>query len=193
MVSHVTEFEYITCNTEVEALILECNLIKKYEPKYNILLRDDKTYPYIKLTLGEKYPRILKTRRLVSDGSRYFGPYADAGAVNTIIDLLNSAYALKRCGATEFAEDSKPCLNYHIHQCKGICMGGVSPEEYAAKFARAHETLRNRTPEQKAEAARKANETHSIYAEDIEILKGGLSEICRMLNQFLSELPSTKR
>ena len=91
MVKDIAEFEYITCGSEMEALILECNLIKKHKPKYNILLRDDKTYPYIKVTLAEDYPRILKTRRIVNDGSKYFGPYADAGAVNTIIDLLNSA------------------------------------------------------------------------------------------------------
>ncbi|MBR2099343.1 MAG: excinuclease ABC subunit UvrC, partial [Firmicutes bacterium] len=99
----------------MEALILECNLIKKHKPKYNILLRDDKTYPYIKVTLAEEYPRILKTRRIVNDGSKYFGPYADAGAVNTIIDLLNSAYALKRCSVTDFGPGFSPCLNYHIH------------------------------------------------------------------------------
>lgn len=93
MVEQIAEFDYITTGTEMEALILECNLIKQHMPKYNVLLRDDKTYPYIKVTLAEDYPRILKTRKLVHDGSKYFGPYADAGAVNQIIDLLNRAYA----------------------------------------------------------------------------------------------------
>ena len=96
MVAHIEEFEYITTDSEMEALILECNLIKKYMPKYNVLLRDDKTYPYIKVTVKEDFPRILKTRRVVEDGSRYFGPYSDAGAVNEIIDLLNSRKGFER-------------------------------------------------------------------------------------------------
>lgn len=95
MVSQIAEFEYITAGSETEALILECNLIKKYRPKYNILLRDDKTYPYIKIT-NEEYPRIIKTRIVKKDGSRYFGPYSDAGAVNKIVDLLNASFALEK-------------------------------------------------------------------------------------------------
>lgn len=132
MVSHVAEFEYITTGSEIEALILECSLIKKHRPKYNILLRDDKSYPYIKLTLADEYPRILKTRRIVNDGSKYYGPFPDVGALNTMIDLLNSLYSLKRCGRTDFGESFAPCLNYHIHQCRGICTGKVAKEEYAA-------------------------------------------------------------
>ncbi len=132
MVSKIAEFEYITTKTEMEALILECNLIKKYMPKYNILLRDDKTYPYIKMTLGDDYPRLEKTRLVRKDGSRYFGPYANASAVNQMVDLLNGIYGLKRC-STDFKLDEKtykPCLNYHIRQCQGICRGDVSKEEY---------------------------------------------------------------
>ncbi len=132
MVANIEEFEYITTDSEMEALILECNLIKKYRPKYNVLLRDDKTYPYIKVTLGDEYPRILKTRRVVNDGAEYFGPYSDVGAVNEIIDLLNSVYTLKRCSARSFPEGFRPCLNYHIEQCRGICTGRVSREEYAS-------------------------------------------------------------
>ncbi len=130
MVSHIAEFEYITCKTEMEALILECNLIKKYAPKYNVLLRDDKTYPYIKVTIAEKFPRILKTRLITKDGSKYFGPYSDAGAVNETIELLNDIYVLKRCNARSFAKGYRPCLNYHINRCKGVCAGEVSEEEY---------------------------------------------------------------
>lgn len=130
MVSNIAEFEYITCRTEMEALILECNLIKKYAPKYNVLLRDDKTYPYIKVTVAEDYPRVLKTRLIKKDGSKYFGPYSDAGAVNDIIDLLNRIYVLKRCSLTSFPPGHRPCLNYHIGQCRGICTGAVSREEY---------------------------------------------------------------
>ena len=130
MVSNIAEFEYITCQTEMEALILECNLIKKYEPKYNVLLRDDKTYPYIKVTVQEEYPRVLKTRMLKKDGSRYFGPYSDTGAVNMIIELLNKVFVLKRCSALSFPDDYRPCLNYHIKECRGICTGDVSPQAY---------------------------------------------------------------
>lgn len=131
LVKHIAEFEYINCGSEMEALILECNLIKKHRPKYNILLRDDKTYPYIKVTLKDEFPRVLKTRRLVNDGSKYFGPYADVTSVNNIIDLLNSVYALKRCGTRKFTKDFRPCLNYHIHECRGVCTGKVSSGEYS--------------------------------------------------------------
>jgi excinuclease ABC subunit C len=130
MVSHIEEFEYITTNTEMEALILENNLIKKYMPQYNVLLRDDKTYPYIKITTNEAYPRILKTRKIYHDGCKYFGPYTDVTAVNQLIELLNGIFALKRCSAQKFPTGFKPCLNYHINQCKGICTGLVPKEEY---------------------------------------------------------------
>lgn len=130
MVSHIAEFEYINCSTEMEALILECNLIKKYMPKYNVLLRDDKTYPYIMVTTTEDYPRIIKTRIVKKDGNKYFGPYSDAGAVNKIVELLSGIYSLKKCTAGTFPEGHRPCLNYHIGQCAGVCTGNVSIEEY---------------------------------------------------------------
>lgn len=132
MVAKIASFEYIITLTEMEALILECNLIKKHMPKYNILLRDDKTYPYIKMTLGDEYPRLVKTRLVKNDGSRYFGPYANANAVKQMVDLLNGIYGLKRC-STNFDVNNKsyrPCLNYHIKQCQGICTGNVSQELY---------------------------------------------------------------
>ena len=141
MVSQISEFEYITVDSEMEALILECNLIKKHRPKYNILLRDDKTYPYIKVT-NEEWPRVIKTRNVRKDGGSYFGPYSDAGAVNRIVDLLNSSFALKRCSAVAFASGFRPCLNYHINQCRGICTGSVSHEEYEEAIAGAVEFLR---------------------------------------------------
>ena len=162
MVEHIAEFEYITAGSEMEALVLECNLIKKYSPKYNILLRDDKTYPYIKVTLADKYPRILKTRRITNDGSKYFGPYPDAGAVNVTIDLLNSVYSLKRCGATDFPEGFKPCLNFHIHQCKGICRGDVDRDKYMESLNKALDFLQGKDKEvlkllnEKMEAASEA-------------------------------------
>ena len=141
MVSQIGEFEYITVDSEMEALILECNLIKKHRPKYNILLRDDKTYPYIKVT-NEEWPRVIKTRQVRKDGGSYFGPYSDAGAVNRIVDLLNSSFALKRCSAVAFAQGFRPCLNYHINQCQGICTGSVSHDEYEEAVAGATEFLR---------------------------------------------------
>ena len=114
MVAQIAEFEYITCSTEMEALILECNLIKKYMPRYNVLLRDDKTYPYIKVTTSEDFPRVLKTRLIKKDGNKYFGPYSDAGAVNQIVELLSNIYSLKRCSAREFPANHRPCLNFHL-------------------------------------------------------------------------------
>ncbi len=131
MVSNITEFEYIITDSEVEALILESNLIKKHKPKYNILLRDDKQYPYIKVTLGEKFPRIIKTRKVKRDQGRYFGPYINVGAVNQTLDILRRIYPLRTCNKNlERKKKDKPCLNYHIHQCLGACTGNVSQEEY---------------------------------------------------------------
>ena len=144
MVGQIAEFEYIKVGSEMEALILECNLIKKHRPKYNILLRDDKSYPYIKIT-NETWPRIIKTRQLRRDGGRYFGPYSDVGAVNRIVDLLNSSFALKRCSATAFPPGFRPCLNYHIKQCRGICTGAVDPDAYAEGVAGATEFLQGRS------------------------------------------------
>ena len=141
LVSNIAEFEYITCSTEMEALILECNLIKKYMPRYNVLLRDDKTYPYIKVTASEEFPRVIKTRMIAKDGSRYFGPYSDAGAVNRIVELLSGIYSLKRCSAQTFPAGHRPCLNYHINQCRGVCAGKVSRKEYMESIEKVLEFL----------------------------------------------------
>ena len=129
----------------MEALILACNLIKKHNPKYNVLLRDDKTYPYIKITADEKYPRVIKTRIVKKDGGKYFGPYSDAGAVNQIVDLLNQVYALKKCSARVFPKGFRPCLNHHINQCDGICQGNVDPAEYQKKVDLAVDFLKGKT------------------------------------------------
>ncbi|MBE6031117.1 MAG: excinuclease ABC subunit UvrC [Clostridiales bacterium] len=141
LAENIEEFEYITCGTEMEALILECNLIKKYMPKYNVLLRDDKTYPYIKVTLNEEYPRVIKTRVVENDGGKYFGPYSDAKAVNEIVDLVNDLYMLKRCAERNFRDNARPCLNFHIEKCRGICSGGVSPAKYRESINEAIEFL----------------------------------------------------
>lgn len=145
LVSHIAEFEYITTASEMEALILECNLIKQHMPKYNVLLRDDKTYPYIKITLGEEYPRLVKTRRLEKDGARYFGPYADVTSVNQILDLLNHIYRLKRCSARSFPENFRPCLNYHIGECSGGCIRAISREEYMEGIQQVIQFLNGKT------------------------------------------------
>ena len=129
MVSHIAEFEYILTDTEMEALILESQLVKKYMPKYNVLLRDDKSFPYIKVTVAEYWPRVFKTRRILDDGSRYFGPYTDVAALDHIVSMLSDVYGLKRCAAQNFAEDWTPCLNYHIQKCRGFC---VMPEDHEA-------------------------------------------------------------
>ena len=131
LAENIAEFEYINCQSEMEALILECNLIKKYQPRYNVLLRDDKTYPYIMVTTSEEYPRVVKTRVIKKDGNRYFGPFSDVGAVNDIVALLSQVYSLKRCSYDTFPEGFRPCLNYHIRECRGVCLGKVSKEEYA--------------------------------------------------------------
>lgn len=141
MVGHIDEFEYIRCDSEMEALILENNLIKKYKPKYNILLRDDKTYPYIKIT-GESWPRIEKTRRVLKDGGKYFGPYTDVGAVNSMVDLLNQVYKLKKCAVKNFPEGFKPCLNYYIGQCNGICIKKEKISSYRDRIAEVESFLK---------------------------------------------------
>jgi excinuclease ABC subunit C len=128
----------------MEALILENNLIKKHLPRYNVLLRDDKTYPYIKLTMPDAFPRLVKTRVVKNDGSRYFGPYADVKSVNRIIDLLNDVYRLKRCPAAGFPAGHRPCLNRDIARCKGVCAGGVDREEYMKAIAGAAAFLNGR-------------------------------------------------
>lgn len=134
MVPKIAEFEYIVTDSELEALILECNLIKKHKPRFNILLKDDKNYPYIKVTMNEEYPRILMTRRMEKDGAKYFGPYSNAGAVRQTIDLLKKLFPVKTCRKVLPRDIGKerPCLNYHIYQCLGPCQGDVNKEEYRA-------------------------------------------------------------
>ena len=143
MVKKITRFEYIITDSELEALVLECNLIKEYRPKYNTMLRDDKTYPYIKVTLGEEFPRVLFCRQLKKDKSRYFGPYTSAGAVKDTIDLLKKIYHLRTCNRALPRDIGKerPCLNYHIHQCQAPCQGYISKEEYREKINQAVDFL----------------------------------------------------
>lgn len=130
LMSRARDLEYITTDSEVEALILESNLIKEHRPRYNVFLKDDKSYPYLKLTLREEYPRVLMTRRLVKDGSRYFGPYTQVGAVQETLRLLKRIFPLRTCKQKTPAPRSRPCLNQHIKRCLGPCCGLVTPEEY---------------------------------------------------------------
>ena len=133
MVKQIAYFEYIVTDSELEALVLECNLIKEHRPKYNTMLRDDKTYPYIKVTLGEVYPRVLFSRQIKKDKSKYFGPFTSATAVKDTIDLVQKIYHLRTCNKKfpdSFGKE-RPCLNYHMKQCPGVCTGNVSQEVYA--------------------------------------------------------------
>ncbi|MCF2683557.1 excinuclease ABC subunit UvrC [Faecalicatena contorta] len=132
MVTHISRFEYIVTDSELEALVLECNLIKEHRPKYNTMLMDDKTYPFIKVTVEEPYPRVMMARRMVKDKSKYFGPYTSAGAVKDTIELIRKLYHIRSCNRNLPKDIGKerPCLNYHIHQCEAPCQGYVSRETY---------------------------------------------------------------
>lgn len=132
MVTQIRRFEYIITDSELEALVLECNLIKEHRPKYNTMLRDDKTYPYIKVTLGEDFPRVLFSRLIRKDKSKYFGPYTSAGAVKDTIELIQKMYQIRTCSRNlpkDIGKD-RPCLNYHIKKCNAPCQGYISKEEY---------------------------------------------------------------
>ncbi len=133
MVKNIYKFEYIITDSELEALILECNLIKQYRPKYNVLLRDDKTYPYIKVTTNEDFPRVLKVRRVLKDKARYFGPYTNTTAVNDTLEIIRNTYPIRTCNIDidkAIKNKMRPCLNMHIKKCVGPCTGNVSKEDY---------------------------------------------------------------
>ncbi len=133
MVKNIDKFEYIITDSELEALILECNLIKKYKPKYNVLLRDDKTYPYIKITTNEDFPRVLKVRKVIKDKAKYFGPYTNTTAVNDTLDIIKNTYPIRTCNVDierAIKTNMRPCLNLHIKRCIGPCTGNVTKEEY---------------------------------------------------------------
>ena len=132
MVSNIAEFEYIVTDSEMEALILECNLIKKYKPRYNILLKDDKHYPFIKITVNEDFPRIFVTRMIAKDGAKYFGPYTDVSAVYETMELVKKIFPIRTCKRTivEGGEKTRPCLNYHINLCNAPCNGCISKLDY---------------------------------------------------------------
>ena len=143
MVSRIARFEYIITDSELEALVLECNLIKEHRPKYNTMLKDDKSYPYIKVTVSEEFPRVLFSRTMKKDKSRYFGPYTSAGAVSDTIDLIHKLWKIRTC-TRNLPKDigkERPCLNYHIKQCSAPCQGYISQEEYARSVEQVLEFL----------------------------------------------------
>lgn len=139
MVTLISRFEYIVTDSELEALVLENNLIKEHSPKYNTMLKDDKTYPYIKVTMGEEFPRVLFSRQMKKDHSRYFGPYTSAGAVKDTIELINKLYQLRTCNRNlpKDCGNDRACLNYHIGQCMAPCQGYISKEEYGQRVKKA--------------------------------------------------------
>ena len=143
MVSLIDHFEYIVVDNEAEALILECNLIKKNRPKFNVLLKDDKTYPYIKIDIKSKYPGVFFTRRVINDGSKYFGPYANPGAAKEMIDFIKQKYKIRQCKTLK--ERIRPCLNYHINRCLAPCMGYVTSEEYKKQINEIIDLLEGKT------------------------------------------------
>ncbi len=149
MVANVDHFEYIVCDNEAEALILECNLIKKNMPKFNVLLKDDKTYPYIKINIKADYPDLYITRRVINDGAKYFGPYANAGSAKEMIEFIKSRYKIRQCRSFKYKD--RPCLNYHIKKCMAPCMGYVTKEEYRKQINEIISILEGKTEEIKKE------------------------------------------
>ena len=143
MVSLIDHFEYIVVDNEAEALILECNLIKKHRPKFNVLLKDDKTYPYIKIDVKSDYPTVIYTRKIINDGSKYFGPYANPGAAKEMIDFIKQKYKIRQCRILK--ERTRPCLNYHIKRCLAPCMGYVTKEEYRKQIDEIIDLLEGKT------------------------------------------------
>ena len=143
MVSLIDHFEYIVVDNEAEALILECNLIKKNRPKFNVLLKDDKTYPYIKVDIKSEYPNVVITRRIINDGSKYFGPYANPGAAKEMLNFIKQKYKIRQC--KNFKYNDRPCLNYHIKRCLAPCQGYVSKEEYMEQINEIIDLLEGKT------------------------------------------------
>ena len=143
MVALIDHFEYIVTDNEAEALILECNLIKKNMPKFNVLLKDDKTYPYIKVNIKADYPDVYITRRILNDGAKYFGPYANAGAAKEMIEFIKSKFKIRQCRSFKYKD--RPCLNYHIKKCLAPCMGYISKEEYRKQIDEIIDVLEGKT------------------------------------------------
>ena len=178
MVANIAEIETIVTSSEVEALILECNLIKKYRPRYNISLKDDKTYPYLKVTMQEDFPRLYMTRRLQRDGAKYYGPYADAGAMHATVKLLRTMFPLRTCRKMN---PDRPCLNYHIKRCLAPCAGYVSRDEYGKMIKSVCMVLDGRTTELERDLKQRMQEAAENYAfEEAARLRDQLQAVERL-------------
>lgn len=178
MVAKIAEIETIVTSSEVEALILECNLIKKYRPRYNISLKDDKTYPYLKVTMQEDFPRLYMTRRLQRDGAKYYGPYADAGAMHATVKLLRTMFPLRTCRKMN---PDRPCLNYHIKRCLAPCAGYVSKNEYGKMIKSVCMVLDGRTTELERDLKQRMQEAAENYAfEEAARLRDQLQAVERL-------------
>lgn len=182
LIKNITDFDYIVTDTEVEAYILEANLINKYQPIYNIRLKDDKSYPYIKVTVNEDFPRVFKSRIVKNDGARYYGPFTDVNALYKTIEILKELYLLRTCNKELKADEplERPCLNYHIGKCAGPCIGAISKEEYRERVDQVclflsghHDKLIKKVEEMMYQAAEEKNfEKAARYRDTITGLKG---------------------
>ena len=193
MVSLIDHFEYIVVDNEAEALILECNLIKKNRPKFNVLLKDDKTYPYIKIDIKSDYPGITITRKLINDGSKYFGPYANPGAAKELVDFIRQKYKIKQC--KKFKYTDRPCLNYHIKRCLAPCMGYVTKEEYRKQIDEIIDFLDGKKDKvikeidkQMKEASEKLDFEQAAYLRDKKIAIERISEKQKVSNVSVNNI-----
>lgn len=159
MVALIDHFEYIVCDNEAEALVLECNLIKKNMPKFNVLLKDDKTYPYIKINVKADFPDVYMTRRILNDGARYFGPYPNSGAAKEMCKFIKSRFKIRQCKSFKYKD--RPCLNYHIKKCSAPCVGYISKEDYHKQIMQIISILEGKTEAVKKELEEKMNEASS--------------------------------
>ena len=187
MVALIDHFEYIVTDNEAEALILECNLIKKNMPKFNVLLKDDKTYPYIKVNVKDEYPDVYMTRRILNDGAKYFGPYASAGSAKEMIEFIKSKFKIRQC--KNFKYKDRPCLNYHIKKCLAPCMGYVSKEEYRKQIDEIIDLLEGKTDklirslsQEIKEASAKMEYEKAAYLRDKMVAIERISEKQRVSN-----------
>lgn len=187
MVSLIDHFEYIVVDNEAEALILECNLIKKNRPKFNVLLKDDKTYPYIKIDVKSEYPNVIITRRVLNDGAKYFGPYANPGAAKEMVNFIKQKYKIRQC--RNFKSTDRPCLNYHIKRCLAPCVGYITPEEYRKQINEIIDLLDGKTDKiikeldsQMQEASQKLDFEQAAYLRDRKIAIERASEKQKVSN-----------
>ena len=187
MVALIDHFEYIVTDNEAEALILECNLIKKNMPKFNVLLKDDKTYPYIKVNVKAEYPDVYITRRKLNDGAKYFGPYANAGAAKEMVDFIKSKFKIRQCKTFKYKD--RPCLNYHIKKCMAPCMGYVSKEEYMKQIEEIVDILEGKTDklikqieEDMTQASKNMQYEKAAYLRDKKIAIERISERQKVSN-----------